>query len=83
MTNPSKEIGNHGREKPAIVCLCGSTRFREAFEEAQLQESLAGKIVLTVAGYPHHGGGRVKDLIFGQPGAKEALDELTGCQGGT
>lgn len=63
-------------KRPTIVCLCGSTRFKEAFEEAQLQESLAGKIVLTVAGYPHHDGGRVRDMIFGRPGVKELLDEL-------
>jgi hypothetical protein len=31
-----------------IVCLCGSTRFSEAFIKAFLNETLAGKIVLTV-----------------------------------
>jgi len=35
-------------EKPMIVCLCGSTRFPDAFHEANLRETLAGKIVLTV-----------------------------------
>ena len=34
--------------KPAIVCLCGSTRFTEAFRAANLNETLAGRIVLTV-----------------------------------
>lgn len=34
--------------KPTIVCLCGSTRFSKAFQEANLQETLAGKIVLTI-----------------------------------
>lgn len=34
--------------KPTIVCLCGSTRFMEAFQEANLRETLAGKIVLSV-----------------------------------
>ena len=33
---------------PLIVCLCGSTRFSEAFREANLRETLAGKIVLTI-----------------------------------
>lgn len=33
---------------PTIVCLCGSTRFREAFETANFEETLAGNIVLTV-----------------------------------
>ena len=34
--------------KPKIVCLCGSTRFSKAFQQAQLEETLAGKIVLTI-----------------------------------
>jgi hypothetical protein len=33
---------------PRIVCLCGSTRFNDAFAKAQLEETLKGKIVLTV-----------------------------------
>jgi hypothetical protein len=33
---------------PEIVCLCGSTRFSEAFQKAQLELTLAGKIVLTI-----------------------------------
>ena len=36
------------KSKPTIVCLCGSTRFSEAFKEANLTETLAGKIVLTI-----------------------------------
>jgi hypothetical protein len=43
-------------ERPVIVCLCGSTRFREAFEAAQRSETDAGKIVLTVGRYGHHDG---------------------------
>jgi len=35
-------------KQPIIVCLCGSTRFKDAFTEAQLDETLAGKIVLTI-----------------------------------
>jgi hypothetical protein len=31
-----------------IVCLCGSTRFGDAFRLAQFQETLAGNIVLTI-----------------------------------
>lgn len=31
-----------------IVCLCGSARFRKAFREANLRETLAGKIVLSI-----------------------------------
>lgn len=34
--------------KPIIVCLCGSTRFSEAFRTANLKETLDGKIVLSI-----------------------------------
>lgn len=37
------------KSRPTIVCLCGSTRFMDAFHEAEKQETLAGKIVLTVS----------------------------------
>lgn len=35
-------------ERPTVVCLCGSTRFMEAFFDAGWEETLAGKIVLSV-----------------------------------
>jgi len=35
-------------DKPTVVCLCGSTRFMEAFQQANLKETLAGKIVLSI-----------------------------------
>ena len=35
-------------EKPTIVCLCGSTRFSDAYRKANLDETLAGRIVLTI-----------------------------------
>jgi len=35
-------------EHPTIVCLCGSTRFGITFEEANLSETLAGRIVLSI-----------------------------------
>lgn len=34
--------------RPTVVCLCGSTRFMPAFREANLRETLAGRIVLSV-----------------------------------
>lgn len=34
--------------RPVIVCLCGSTRFGEAYREANLRETLAGHIVLSI-----------------------------------
>lgn len=38
-------------ERPVIVCLCGSTRFYAAFQEANYRETMAGKIVLSVGFY--------------------------------
>lgn len=38
---------------PTIVCLCGSTRFGAAFAAANLRETLAGKIVLSVGCFTH------------------------------
>ena len=36
-------------ERPAIVCLTGSTRFMNAYRQAERALALEGKIVLTVA----------------------------------
>lgn len=36
------------KQIPKKVCLCGSTRFSEAFQQANLNETLAGRIVLTI-----------------------------------
>lgn len=33
---------------PTVVCLCGSTRFGDAFREVNCRETLAGKIVLSI-----------------------------------
>ncbi len=60
-----------GPEFPTIVTLCGSTRFGEAFRAAQLRETLAGKIVLTIGCDTHSD----KQLGLGYVD-KRALDEL-------
>ncbi len=58
-------------QRPVIVCLCGSTRFMHAFHEANLRETLAGRIVLTV------GCDTKSDAMLGlAPDVKEMLDEL-------
>lgn len=36
-----------------IVTLCGSTRFYEAFQKANFEETMKGHIVLSVGFYPH------------------------------
>lgn len=40
-------------QRPKIVCLCGSTRFKSAWEEANLRETLAGNIVVMVGAFTH------------------------------
>lgn len=36
------------QKRPTIVTLCGGTRFSEAYQKANLEETLAGRIVLTI-----------------------------------
>jgi hypothetical protein len=56
--------------RPTIVCLCGSTRFKQAFEQANRRLTLEGKIVLSVGMFGHDEG-----LDMDGP-AKASLDEL-------
>ncbi|HXE90028.1 MAG TPA: hypothetical protein VNK82_03595 [Terriglobales bacterium] len=46
----------HPDLRPIIVCLAGSTRFRQAFEQAACAETLAGRIVLSVGCFTHSSG---------------------------
>lgn len=71
------EVNRERAVLPTIVCLCGSTRFYEAFQQANYDETMAGRIVLSVGFYPHskaasgHGEGVGHDSA-----EKIALDEL-------
>lgn len=63
--------------RPRIVCLCGSTRFMDAFHAAGWEFTLAGYIVLSVGVAKHvqtPDGGHVAEALG--PGVAEALDEL-------
>lgn len=62
---------------PTIVCLCGSTRFYQEFQEANFKLTLEGKIVLTVGFYPHASmeAHHQEDLGITEQ-QKEELDEL-------
>lgn len=62
--------------RPTIVCLCGSTRFYAAFQEANYCETMAGKIVLSVGHYPHAPGQIHGETVGCTPEQKVALDEL-------
>lgn len=59
--------------RPTIVCLCGSTRFMDAFHAANAAESRAGKIVLTVEIAVYSG---ASDPQHHDPDLKARLDEL-------
>ena len=39
--------------KPKIVCLCGSTKFKDAYEDANFRETMKGRIVLSVGVLKH------------------------------
>lgn len=62
---------------PRIVCLCGSTRFYDEFQRANYDETMTGKIVLSVGFYPHakaeHGHG---EGVGHDSAEKVKLDEL-------
>lgn len=55
---------------PKVVTLCGSTRFREQFEMANAQLTMAGYIVLSVGFFHHREGGSIT------PAQKHGLDVL-------
>ncbi len=70
-------VRDFGGERPQIVCLCGSTRFMDAFHEAGWLETLAGKIVLSVGVAKHvqtPDGGHAAEALG--PGVADALDAL-------
>lgn len=41
------------KERRKIVCLCGSTKFKKDFEEANKRETLNGNVVLSVGCFMH------------------------------
>lgn len=61
---------------PAIVCLCGSTRFYKEFMRANYEETLAGKIVLSVGFYMHSAEAAHGESWGCTPQQQKALDEL-------
>ena len=63
--------------RPQVVCLCGSTRFYDEFQQANYDLTMKGAIVLSVGFYPHakavHGHG---EGVGHDSAEKAALDEL-------
>ena len=65
-----------GSDRPKIVCLCGSTRFKDAFDEANYRETMAGRIVLSVGFFMHATGNRHGEGVGATPEQKVELDTL-------
>ena len=59
-------------DRPEIVCLCGSTKFLDKFDEYQLKLTLEGKIVLTIGTHKPI----ARKYADGLDQRKEMLDEL-------
>ena len=67
--NDSLELDMVGKYK--VITLCGSTRFKDAFIEAQKQLTLEGNIVISVGLFGHSG-----DEEVWAEGTKEMLDDM-------
>ena len=59
-------VGNY-----KVITLCGSTRFKDAFIEAQKRLTLKGNIVISVGLFGHSG----DNEVWGD-GTKEMLDDM-------
>lgn len=64
--------------KYKVITLCGSTRFKDAFMEAQKKLSLEGNTVISVGLFGHSGD---KEVWYGMDegtlsGTKEMLDDM-------
>ena len=57
--------------KYKAITLCGSTRFKDAFMEAQKRLTLEGNIVISVGLFGHSG-----DEEVWTPGTQEMLDDM-------
>jgi hypothetical protein len=58
------------QQRPTIVTLCGSTRFKAEFVRANAEETMAGRIVLTVGLFRH------ADAVSLTVAQKQMLDDL-------
>ena len=54
-----------------VITLCGSTRFKEQYFEAQKRLTLEGNIIISVGLFGHSG-----DEETWEPGVKEMLDNM-------
>lgn len=63
-------------ETPLVICLCGSTKFKEEFIAANFRETMAGKIVLTVGWFSHTD----SEVFYPTEKEKIMLDRLHFCK---
>ena len=71
LVDPKKEMIVEMVGKYKVITLCGSTRFKDAFMEAQKRLTLEGNIVISVGLFGHSG-----DEEVWAPGTKEMLDDM-------
>jgi hypothetical protein len=55
IAEPGNEPHYHPYQRPSIVCLCGSGRFKEEFDRVNAAETAAGRIVLAPGSHSLHG----------------------------
>jgi hypothetical protein len=72
LCNDYPELEQDMKNKPEIVVLCGSTRFKSEFNTTNARLTLQGKIVISVGVFVRSNP-PYSDV---DPGAKERLDEL-------
>jgi len=72
----SEPEGKEAVELPKIVCLCGSTRFMDAFQAANLKLTCEGVIVLSVGTNTKTDAELTRENYFKDPSIKLRLDEL-------
>jgi hypothetical protein len=63
-------------KRPTIVCLCGSSRFYKEYQIAEYQETMAGRIYLSIGFYPHAAEEMHGEGVGHNSEEKIALDEL-------
>ncbi len=64
------------KTRPEIVCLCGSTRFYETFQRVNYEETMAGRIVLSIGFAWMPVDGVHGEAVACSPDQKLAMDEL-------
>ena len=70
--NETGKIVAEDKEFPRIICLCGSTKFKQEFIDANFFLTMKGNIILTVGWFGHADG----EVYTPTEKEKKALDQL-------